>query len=134
VNVQLDHVGIAVADLANAMKRWRSILGPPSSEPEEVPSNRVRVTFFEAGEPHLELLEPTDPESPVARFLTSRGEGLHHVAFRVPSVDRALDELTRRGERVVDRCGRLGARGRRVGFAHPNAFGGVLVEFVEVPP
>jgi methylmalonyl-CoA epimerase len=131
--VQLDHVGIAVADLANAVKRWRPILGPPSSEPEEVPSNRVRVTFLEAGEPHLELLEPTDPDSPVARFLASRGEGLHHLAFCVPSVDRALEELVRRGERVVDRTGRPGARGRRVGFAHPSAFGGVLVEFVEVP-
>jgi methylmalonyl-CoA epimerase len=132
--VQLDHVGIAVEDLANAVKRWRSILGPPLSEAEEVPSNRVRVTFFEAGEPHVELLEPTDPESPVARFLTSRGEGLHHLAFRVPSVDRALDDLVRRGERVVDRSSRPGARGRRVGFAHPSAFGGVLVEFVEFAP
>jgi methylmalonyl-CoA epimerase len=132
--MELDHVGIAVSDLANALKRWRAILGPPAREPEEVPSNRVRVCFLEAGEPHVELLEPTDPDSPVARFLTTRGEGLHHVAFRVPNVDRALDDLVRRGERVVDRTGRPGARGRRVGFAHPSAFGGVLVEFVEAPP
>jgi len=131
--VQLDHVGVAVRDLAEALKRWRTILGPPSNDPEEVPSNRVRVVFLEADGPHIELLEPTDPDSPVARFLASRGEGLHHLAFRVPSVDRALEDLVRRGERVVDRAGRPGARGRRVGFAHPSAFGGVLVEFVEVP-
>jgi methylmalonyl-CoA epimerase len=132
--MQLDHVGVAVADLSKAVLRWRAILGPPSAEPEEVPSNRVRVVFLEAGGPHVELLEPTDPESPVARFLANRGEGIHHLAFRVPSVDRALDDLVRRGDRVVDRTGRPGARGRRVGFAHPSAFGGVLVEFVEGPP
>jgi methylmalonyl-CoA/ethylmalonyl-CoA epimerase len=131
--MQLDHVGVAVTHLEKAVERWRSILGPPSSEPEEVPSNRVRVVFLEAGEPHIELLEPTDPESPVARFLARCGEGIHHLAFRVPNVDGALDDLVRRGERVVDRTGRPGARGRRVGFAHPSAFGGVLVEFVEVP-
>lgn len=82
---------------------------------------------------HLELLEPTSPESAVGRFLERRGEGLHHLAFRVPSVDRALGELLARGERVVDRAARPGARGRKVGFAHPSAFGGVLVEFVEGP-
>jgi methylmalonyl-CoA epimerase len=132
--VQLDHVGVAVTNLEKALERWRSLLGTPSSAPEEVPSNRVRVVFLEAGELHIELLEPTDPESPVARFLASRGEGMHHLAFRVPNVDRALEDLVRRGERVVDRTGRPGARGRRVGFAHPSAFGGVLVEFVEAPP
>lgn len=132
--MQLDHIGVAVADLHHAIERWRSILGPPTSGPEEVPSNRVRVVFLEAGASHVELLEPTDPESPVARFLASRGEGIHHLAFRVPNVDHVLDSLVRRGERVVDRTGRPGARGRRVGFAHPSAFGGVLVEFVEAPP
>ncbi len=80
---------------------------------------------------HVELLEPLSPESAVGRFLARRGEGLHHLAFRVPSVDAALAELAARGEAVVDRVGRPGSRGRRVGFAHPSAFGGVLVEFVE---
>lgn len=132
--MQLDHVGVAVTDLEKALARWRPIAEAPPSAPEEVPSNRVRVVFLEVGGSHLELLEPTHPESPVARFLASRGEGLHHLAFRVPNVDRALDDLARRGERVVDPKGRPGARGRRVGFAHPSAFLGVLVEFVEVPP
>ena len=129
--MEIDHLGLAVKDLSQAMPRWSQLLGASASPPEEVPSQRVRVSFLEAGLAHIELLEPTAPDSAVGRFLTSRGEGLHHVAFRVPSVDRQLEELVRRGERVIDMVGRPGARGRVVGFAHPAAFGGVLVEFVE---
>jgi methylmalonyl-CoA/ethylmalonyl-CoA epimerase len=131
--MQLDHVGIAVPDLAAAIDRWRPLVGAPESGPEEVASNRVRVAFVSVGDTHLELLEPSDPTSPVARFLEQRGPGVHHLAFRVPSVDAALAEVRSRGERVVDERGRPGARGRTVGFAHPSAFGGVLVEFVEGP-
>ncbi len=131
--MKLDHVGIAVRDLSRAVERWRSLLGEPEGPVEEVRSNRVRVLFFSSGTAHLELVAPLDPESPVAKFLDQRGEGVHHLAFAVPSVDQALSDLLERGERVVDRVGRPGARGRRVGFAHPSAFGGVLVEFVEVP-
>jgi methylmalonyl-CoA epimerase len=129
----LDHVGIAVADLEEALRQWRPLVGEPDSAPEEVASNRVRVVFLTAGSTHIELLEPTDPDSPVARFLSSRGPGVHHLAFHVPSVDRALAEVAERGGRLVDHSARPGARGRRVGFAHPAAFGGVLVEFVEGP-
>ena len=93
----------------------------------------MRVAFVAVGETHLELLEPVDASSPVARFLESRGPGVHHLAFSVPSVDGALAEVRRRGGRVVDDRARPGARGRRVGFAHPSAFGGVLVEFVVGP-
>lgn len=131
--MKLDHVGIAVQHLGEALERWRPVLGAPASPPEEVPSNRVRVAFLHSGETHVELLEPSDPSSPVARFLSSRGEGIHHLAFQVPNVDTALAEVASRGGRLVDTVGRPGARGRRVGFAHPSAFGGVLVEFVEVP-
>lgn len=129
----IDHVGIAVTDLKAATARWAALLGTPAEPPEEVPSQRVRVAFLTAGRSHVELLEPTDPESPVGRFLASRGEGIHHLAFQVPSVDAALAAHLTRGDRVVDRVGRVGARGRRVGFAHPSAFGGVLVEYVESP-
>ena len=129
----IDHIGVAVSALPAAIARWSALLGPPVAPPEEVPSQQVRVAFLAAGRSHVELLEPTGPESPVARFLAGRGEGFHHVAFAVPSVDAALAALIGRGERVVDRAGRPGARGRRVGFAHPAAFGGVLVEFVEGP-
>jgi len=130
---ELDHVGIAVTSLAEALALWRPLVGEPGSAPEEVPSNRVRVVFLTVGTTHLELLEPTDPSSPVGRFLASRGPGVHHIAFHVPSVDRALADVAARGGQLVDRAARPGARGRRVGFAHPSAFGGVLVEFVEGP-
>ncbi|MGC2358939.1 MAG: VOC family protein, partial [Thermoplasmata archaeon] len=99
--MKLDHVGIAVPDLAAAIERWRPLTGPPDGPPEEVASNRVRVAFMAVGETHVELLEPTDPSSPVARFLETRGSGVHHLAFTVPNVDAALTEVQRRGERVV---------------------------------
>jgi len=130
---ELDHVGIAVPNLAEALEHWRPLVGGPDFPPELVPSNRVRVAFLHVGGTHVELLEPSDDSSPIAKFLASRGPGIHHLAFRVPSVDRALEEVRARGGRTVDPSGRPGARGRRVGFAHPSAFGGVLVEFVEGP-
>jgi methylmalonyl-CoA/ethylmalonyl-CoA epimerase len=131
--VNVDHLGFAVSSLAASAPKWEKLLGGTSSPAEEVPSQRVRVSFLEASSAHIELLEPTDPDSPIAKFLASRGEGMHHIAFSVASVNDQLAELTRRGERVIDREGRLGARGRVVGFAHPSAFAGVLVEFVETP-
>ncbi len=131
--MELDHVGIAVTDLDASLARWAPLLGSPESGPEDVPSQRVRVAFLTAGGTHVELVAPTSPDSAVGKFLSARGEGVHHLAFRVPSVADALADLLRRNERVVDRVPRPGARGRRVGFAHPSAFGGVLVEFVEGP-
>ncbi|MFZ1024395.1 MAG: methylmalonyl-CoA epimerase [Thermoplasmata archaeon] len=130
---KIDHVGIAVESLRTTLERWRPIVGDGTSVPEEVPSQKVRVAFVEVAGTHLEFLEPTDPESPVGRFLHQRGEGMHHLAFQTPSVDARLAELKGLGLRVIDSVGRPGARGRRVGFAHPSAFQGVLVEFVELP-
>lgn len=129
--MELDHVGIAVHDLERARTLWKSLLGEADGPAEEVPSNRVRVAFYRAGGTEVELLEPTAADSPVARFLEARGEGFHHLAFRVSSVEAALSEVEARGGKVVDRHARPGARGRNVGFAHPSSFGGVLVEFVE---
>lgn len=128
---EIDHVGIAVDRLDDALARWAPLLGRPLTAPETVPSNRVRVVFLEAGGTHVELLEPSEPGSPVAKFLERHGPGVHHLAFRVPSVDRALEGVRAAGGRTVDEVARPGARGRKVGFAHPAAFGGVLVEFVE---
>jgi methylmalonyl-CoA epimerase len=131
--MKLDHVGIAVPRLDAALEQWGPLIGAPEGPPELVPSNKVRVAFVSVGETHIELLEPADDSSPVARFLASRGPGVHHLAFAVPSVDAALADVLGRGGRVVDEHARPGARGRRVGFAHPSAFGGTLVEFVEGP-
>jgi methylmalonyl-CoA/ethylmalonyl-CoA epimerase len=129
--LDVDHIGIAVRSLSDAAPRWEKLLGSSASPPEEVASQRVRVSFLEAGATHVELLEPTGPDSTLGRFLEARGEGMHHVAFAVQNVNEELASLARRGERVIDATGRPGARGRIVGFAHPTAFRGVLVEFVE---
>jgi methylmalonyl-CoA/ethylmalonyl-CoA epimerase len=131
--MKLDHVGIVVGNLAETIERWQTTLGPPESPPEEVPGGGVRVAFFAAGETHLEFVEPIGLRSPVSKFLATRGGGIHHLAFGVPDVDAALKQVASRGGQLIDLHGRPGARGRRVGFAHPSAFGGVLVEFVEVP-
>jgi methylmalonyl-CoA/ethylmalonyl-CoA epimerase len=132
--MKLDHVGIAVANISEALEHWRPLFGEPTSPPEEVPGGGVRVAFLDAGAIHIELVEPTGPNSPVSKFLATRGGGIHHLAFAVPDVDGALAEVARRGGRLIDLHGRPGARGRRVGFAHPSAFGGVLVEYVEDRP
>ena len=131
--MEIEHLGVAVRSLSDSTPTYEATLGVRASPVEEVESQRVRVRFLDAGTSHVELLEPTQPDSAVGRFLEQRGEGIHHVAFRVPSVDASLAALAARGLRVIDRVGRTGARGRRVGFAHPSAHHGVLVEFVEGP-
>jgi methylmalonyl-CoA epimerase len=129
----LDHIGIAVENLERSLAVYEPALSTKGSPPEVVASQRARVSFLDVGDSHLELLEPTEPDSPIGKFLAKRGEGLHHLAFHVRSVDEALDGVRARGGRLVDERARPGARGRRVGFAHPSAFLGTLVEFVEGP-
>lgn len=131
--MEIDHLGIAVERLVDALPIWEATLGGRAGPVEEVPGQGVRVAFLAAGGSQLEFLEPTDPSGPVGRFLARGGRGLHHVAFRVPNVDAKLRQLAAEGRRLVDTTGRPGARGHRVGFAHPAGFGGVLVEFVEGP-
>ncbi|HEV2519645.1 MAG TPA: methylmalonyl-CoA epimerase [Thermoplasmata archaeon] len=131
--MRIDHIGLAVHSLERALSAFEPLLATKATTPETVESQQVRAVFLEAGETHFELLEPTRADSPVGRFLERRGEGMHHVAFRVPSVDVALAGVRARGGRVIDEVARPGARGRRVGFAHPSTFFGTLVEFVEGP-
>lgn len=123
----LDHVGIAVANLDEACARYGTRLGAEVRDRERV--GAVEVAFVEVpGETTLELVAPASADSPVGRFLERRGEGLHHVCFRVADVDAALRLAAENGLEVIDRVGRPGARGSRIGFLHPSAFGGVLVE------
>ena len=129
--MELDHVGFAVRSLPAALKVFEPLFGVSGSAPELVAGQKVRVSFLEVGPSHVELLEPTEADSAVGRFIEKRGEGMHHVAFRVPSVDAQLREVESRGGKLIDRVGRPGARGRKVGFVHPAAANGVLVEFVE---
>lgn len=127
----VDHIAIAVPDLAEALPVFQPISGGPGSTPETITAQGVRVAFIGTGDGRLELLEPISDDSPVARFLQRRGPGLHHIAYRVPDLEAALARLEQAGVRLIDRVPRPGAGGHRVAFLHPSAMGGVLVELVE---
>lgn len=131
MNAKLDHIGIAVSDVDAALRFYRDALGLPAAEPEEVPSQRVRVHFLRAGDGAVELLESAAPDSPIAAFLARRGPGLHHVAVRVDDVARVLGELRLQGVRLIDEAPRPGAHGTLVAFVHPSSAHGVLVELVQ---
>jgi len=131
MRVTLDHIGIAVGDLAEALAFYRDALGLEVEAPEEVASQRVRAHFVPLGEAAIELLEATSPDSPVKKYLDRRGPGLHHVTFRVEDIRAALAELKARGVRLVDETPRPGAHGSLVAFIHPSAAHGVLVELLQ---
>ena len=128
----IDHVAVAVHDLDEACARYGRLLGVEAVGRETV--GAVDLAFLEVpGSTVIELIAPATPDSPVAGFLQRRGEGLHHLCFRVPDVDAALAQAVANGLPVVDICGRPGAAGSRIGFLHPDAFGGVLVELKQKP-
>lgn len=124
----LDHVGIAISSLSDALTFYRDTLGLEIERPEEIASQRVRAHFIPVGDATLELLEATADDSPIARFLAKRGPGLHHVALRVEDIIAALAELKARGIRLIDETPRPGAHGALVAFLHPSSTHGVLVE------
>lgn len=128
MRVELDHVGIAIEALDQALGFFRDQLGLHLEESEEVASQRVRAHFLRAGDPKLELLEATQPDSTIAKYVARRGPGLHHIAFRVDDIHQALAELKARGVRLIDEAPRPGAEGALVAFIHPSATHGVLVE------
>jgi methylmalonyl-CoA/ethylmalonyl-CoA epimerase len=125
----LHHVGIAVADLDAAVARWCSLLGAEVEAEEEVPSQGVRAVALHTGSGRIELLSPTDADTPVGRFLERRGEGMHHVAFGVADLVAELARLRAAGATLVDEVPRQGLYGP-VAFVHPETMGGVLVELV----
>ena len=124
----LDHVGIAVGDLAQALAFYRDALGLEVEPPEEVASQRVRAHFVPVGEAALELLEPTAPDSPIAKYIEKRGPGVHHITLRVDDISEALARLKARGVRLIDESPRAGAEGALIAFVHPASTHGVLVE------
>ena len=127
----LDHIGIAVADLSQALAFYRDALGLEVDPPEEVPSQGVRAHFMPVGEATIELLEPTAPDSPVATFIEKRGPGVHHVTLRVDDLRAVLDRLKERGIRLIDEQPRPGAEGALIAFVHPASTHGVLVELTQ---
>ena len=128
----IDHIGIAVSDLAAALAFYRDALGLEIEAPEEVASQRVRAHFIPAGEAALELLEATAPDSPIAKYLEKRGPGLHHITLRVDDIRTALAQLKARGVRLIDESPRPGAHDSLVAFIHPSSTHGVLVELKQV--
>jgi methylmalonyl-CoA/ethylmalonyl-CoA epimerase len=128
MKVTLDHVGIAVANLSEALAFYRDALGLEVEAPEEVASQRVRAHFIPAGESAIELLEATTDDSPIAKYVAKRGPGLHHITLRVDDISAALARLKAKGVRLIDESPREGAHGSLVAFVHPSSAHGVLVE------
>lgn len=127
----VDHIGIAVPSLAEALPFWRDLLGLPLAEVEEVADQKVRTAILPTGEARVELLEPTAEDSPIAVYMAKRGPGIHHIALRVQGLEAKLAELKAAGVRLIDEVPRLGAGGNRIAFLHPKATGGVLLELCE---
>jgi len=124
----LDHVAILVADLDAAVKLYREVYGLAAPEIEVVPTEKVRVAIFGQGAGRIELVSPTGPDSPMAKALERRGEGLHHVCLEVPDIEQAMEALRARGAPLLDERPRPGAGGSKVAFVHPKGSRGVLVE------
>lgn len=127
----IDHVGVAVDDLDAAISLYEGTLGMPLAHRETVGEQGVEAVLLDVGDCHVELLRPLGPETPVGRFLAKRGQGLHHVAYRVGDIDAVLARLRELGVRLIDAEPRTGIRKSRVAFVHPRSTGGVLTEIVE---
>ena len=130
----IEHLGIAVQSLDEAIPYYENILGMKCYSIEEVADQKVKTAFFKVGQTKLELLEPTSDESPIAKFIEKRGEGIHHLAFAVEDgVANALAEMEGKGVRLIDKAPRKGAEGLNIAFIHPKSTHGVLTEFCEKP-
>ncbi|MDR1732519.1 MAG: methylmalonyl-CoA epimerase [Synergistaceae bacterium] len=127
----IDHIGVAVKNLDSALKFWESTLGIKCTGVEEVAEQKVKTAFLPVKDTEVELLEPTADDSPVGKFIEKKGEGIHHLAIRVPDVQKALDELKAKGIRLIDEKPRRGAGGAKIAFIHPSATGGILLEISE---
>jgi len=131
---QIDHLGIAVRSLDETVPVYEKALGLRCEHREEVPAQKVRTAFFDVGGVHLELLEPTSPESPIAKFLADRGEGIHHIAFRTDQITDQLAQAAGAGVRLIHEKPFEGAAGKLVAFLHPKSTHGVLIEFCASKP
>ena len=130
----IDHVGVAVEDIDAALALYRDALGMPLVHRETVTSQGVHAALLDVGDGHVELLEPLGPETAVGKFLSRRGPGMHHVAYRVDDIEETLRALASAGLRLIDERPRTGIRGSRVAFLHPASTGGVLTEIVQPAP
>ena len=124
----IEHLGIAVKSIEAHLPYYETVLGLKCYNIEVVEDQRVKTAFFQVGQTKIELLEPTDEDSTIAKFIEKRGEGIHHIAFAVPSVQAALDAAESKGVQLIDKAPRKGAEGLQIAFLHPKSTGGVLTE------
>lgn len=127
----IEHIGIAVKSLDEAIPFYETLLGTPCYAIEEVADQKVKTAFFMIGQTKIELLESTDPEGPVGKFIEKKGEGIHHIAFAVKGLEQALDDVRHAGIRLIDEQPRKGAEGLHIAFLHPKSTFGVLTELCE---
>ena len=128
---KLDHIGIAVKNMDEALAFYRDTLGISSVGEEVIEEQNVKVAFLPLGDTELELLESTSPDGPVAKFIEKRGEGIQHIALRVENIEEALNELKEKDFRLIDQQPRYGAGNAKIAFLHPKATGGILLEISE---
>ena len=129
--MKIDHLGIAVKSISDSLSFYRDVLGMELAGTETVDDQGVHIALLPVGEARIELLEPISAETPVGRFITKRGEGVHHICYEVDDLSSKLDELRSRGVRLLEGYPRRGAEGKLVAFLHPASAHGVLVELVE---
>ncbi|MDY9919793.1 MULTISPECIES: methylmalonyl-CoA epimerase [Proteiniphilum] len=129
----IEHIGIAVKSIEEQLPYYEGILGLKCYNIETVEDQKVKTAFFMVGQTKIELLEPTDEESTIAKFIEKRGEGIHHIAYATENVNEALKEMENKGVRLIDKEARGGAEGLRIAFLHPKSTGGVLTELCEHP-
>ena len=125
----IEHIGIAVSSLSEAIKYYEDVLGLECYAIEEVADQKVRTAFFRIGDTKIELLESTAPEGPIGRFIDKKGQGIHHIAFAYPDADAALKDAGNKGVQLIDAKARKGAENMEIGFIHPRSTFGVLTEF-----
>ncbi len=128
---RLDHVNIAAPDAGGLARKLTEALGMEVVKETVVEEQGVKVIVLDAGGSHLEITEPLGPDTPVGRFLSKKGPGLHHIAISVPDIEAALAKMKAAGIALIDETPKIGAMGNRIAFAHPKSFGGVLIEIVE---
>ncbi len=124
----IEHIGIAVKNLDESIKYYENILGLKCYAVEEVKEQKVKTAFFMVGQTKIELLESTEPDGPVGKFIEKKGEGIHHLAFCVNNVEEALKDVEAKGVQLIDKTPRKGAEGLNIGFLHPKSTNGVLTE------
>jgi len=128
---KIDHIGIAVANLDETLKVYTDILGLKLHGTETVADQKVRVAFLPVGDTEIELLESTEADGPIAKFIENKGQGIQHIAFKVDNIEDALEELRSKGVRLIDEKPRYGAGGAKIAFLHPKSTNGVLIELCQ---